>query len=445
MEWYWTLAVLFGSILTLMAVGFPVGIAFLGVNIIAAVIYFGGNGSFLTQIELGIGTLADNAFGSMANFALVPIPMFLLMGELFFHTGLANRMFSAVERLMGRVPARLSYVTVAGGTAFATLSGSSMGSTALLGTLMVPEMSKRGYKKTLSIGPILGTGGIAMLIPPSALAVLLGTLAELDIGALLIAGVVPGIMLAGMYVILIYTMAKLDPDAAPMYDVDVAPWSERAILFLRDVLPMISVVVGVIILIMVGWATPSEAAAFGCLGVVLLACLFRSISLKAIWKSLEGATRVTVVALLIIFGSATFSKTLAFSGGSSGLIAWVTGFDVDPMVMLGVMFLILLMLGMFMDQLSMMLLTVPIFFPLAATFGFDPIWFAVIVLLAMEISFTTPPFGLLLFVMQGVAPPGTKFWDICVAAIPFMACSMLLVLLIVLFPEIATWLPSVSR
>lgn len=445
MEWYWTLSIFFGSILGLMIIGFPVGVAFLAVNIVAAMVYFGGNGSLLLQLERGVGTLAGNAFGSMANFALVPIPMFLLMGELFFHTGLANRMFNAIERLMGRVPARLSYVTVAGGTAFATLSGSSMGSTALMGTLMVPEMTKRGYKKRMSIGPILGTGGIAMLIPPSALAVLLGTLAELDIGALLIAGVVPGLILAVMYAVLIYVMAKLDPEAAPPYDVEMASWGERCILFLRDVVPMISVVVGVIILIMVGWATPSEAAAFGCLGVVFLSVVFRSLTLEALWKSLQGATRVTVVALLIIFGSATFSKTLAFSGGSAGLIDWVTSFDISAYTMLAAMFLILLLLGMFMDQLSMMLLTVPIFFPLALQYGFDPIWFGVITLLAMEISFTTPPFGLLLFVMQGVAPPGTKFSEICIAAIPFMACAMLLVFLIVAFPEIVTWLPSVSR
>jgi TRAP-type C4-dicarboxylate transport system permease large subunit len=151
------------------------------------------------------------------------------------------------------------------------------------------------------------------------------------------------------------------------------------------------------------------------------------------------------MALLIIFGSSTFSQILSFSGGSNGLIQWVTGFDVSPLIMLLVMFGILLILGMFMDQLSMMLLTVPIFFPLAQTFGFDLIWFGVIILLALEISFTTPPFGLLLFVMQGVAPPGTRFSEICLAAIPFMLCAMTLVALIVVFPEIATWLPSLSQ
>lgn len=444
MEWYWTLATLLGGILFLMIIGMPVAIAFITVNVIAAAYYLGGHGTFFEVIQRGVGVLTGNAFESMTTFALVPIPMFLLMGELFFHTGLANRMFNAVEKLMGRVPARLSYVTVAGGTAFATLSGSSMGSTALLGTLMVPEMTRRGYKKHMSIGPILGTGGLAMLIPPSALAVLLGTLAELDIGKLLVAGIVPGLILAVMYAVLIYVRAKIDPDAAPAYEIEYVPWSVRTRLFLVDVLPMVSIVIGVIFLIMYGVATPSEAAAFGGLGVLILAVIYRCLSWQATWRSLEGAGRVTIVALLIIFGSSTFSQILSFSGGSYGLIEWVTSFNVAPMVMLLIMFGILMILGMFMDQLSMMLLTVPIFFPLATSYHFDLIWFGVIILLALEISFTTPPFGLLLFVMQGVAPPGTKFSEICIAAIPFMLCAMTLVALLVIWPELALWLPNIA-
>jgi len=450
MEWYWALAILLSSILLLMALGTPVGIAFLGVNVVAAVYYFGGSGPFSVRVVNGIGTLAGNAFESMANFAIVPIPMFLLMGELFFHTGLAARMFNAVDKLMGKIPARLSFVTVAGGTAFATLSGSSMGSTALLGTLMVPEMSRRKYKKSMSIGPILGTGGLAMLIPPSALAVLLGTLAKIDIGRLLVAGITPGLILAAMYAVLIYVRARLDPDAAPVYEIESIPGLAKLRLFAVDVLPMISIVGMVIVLIMGGIATPSESAAFGGLGVVVLAFVYRCFSWRAMWKSLEGATRVTVLALLILFGSQTFSQILSFSGGSAGLIKWVTAFDVDPVTMLLLMFGILLILGMFMDQLAMMLLTVPIYFPIIATLDFGlplemkMIWFGVIMLLALEISFTTPPFGLLLFVMQGVAPPGTTFGEICLAAVPFMVCAMLLVALIIAFPGIATWLPFLS-
>jgi len=474
-SWYWLLAALLGAILVLMFVGIPVGIAFLIVCTVTAFLIYGRFGSFDGNLEAAVFQLTDNAFSNMANFAIVPIPMFLLMGELFFHTGLARRMFNAIEQLMGRVPARLSYVTVGGGTALATLSGSSMGATALLGTLMVPEMTARGYKKSMSIGPILGTGGLAMLIPPSALAVLLGTIAEIDIGKLLIAGIIPGIVLATLYVILIFVRATLDPEAAPAYDMEPVSWGERARLLVCDVMPMVSVIIMVIALIMFGVATPSEAAAYGCLGVIILAGCYLLLApllramfggpgesrqralaevrafvpdfARAFWHSMFGAARVTVVALLILLGSSLFSNVLAASGASVALIDWVTSFDVSAYIMLLMMLGILLLLGMFMDQLAMMLLTVPIFFPVVAglDFGMElavtQIWFGIIMLLAMEVSFTTPPFGLLLFVMQGVAPPGTRFSEICIAAIPFMACAMLLIALIIMFPGLAVWLP----
>ncbi len=479
MEWYWILALLLGSILLLMFVGLPVGVAFVLVCTVTAYLIYGRFGGFDVNLQAAIFQLTDNAFANLTIFAIVPIPMFLLMGELFFHTGLAKRMFNAVEKLMGRVPARLSYVTVAGGTALATLSGSSMGATALLGTLMVPEMTERGYKKSMSIGPILGTGGLAMLIPPSALAVLLGTIAEIDIGRLLIAGIVPGLILAVFYAVLIFVRVTLDPSSAPAYDVEEVSLMERVNLLLRDIVPMVSIIGMVVLLIMGGIATPSEAAAWGSVGVIVLAvgylfvaplirALFaggatdrRRAALReaarfwpefgvAMWKSLWGAGRVTVIALFILLGSSLFSNVLAATGASVALIEWVTGFDVSGYTMLLMMFGILLLLGMFMDQLAMMLLTVPIFFPVLATLEFGPelaemsvrqVWFGVIMLLAMEISFTTPPFGLLLFVMQGVAPPGTRFSEICLAAIPFMMCAMALVALIIAFPGIAVWLP----
>ena len=445
MEWFEALFFLLGMILFFMFLGVPVALAFLAANLIGAVYFMGGSGPLGVQMTRGIGQLANNAIPTITSFNLMPVPMFLLMGEIFFFTGLANRMFTAVDKLMGKLPARLSFVTVAGGTAFATLSGSSMGSTALLGSLMVPEMQKRGYKKHMAIGPILGTGGLAMLIPPSALAVLLGTLAELDIGALLIAGILPGLILACMYAVMILFMALFDPSAAPAYEVESISIQEKLKLCLFDILPMVSVVIGVILVIMFGIATPSESAAFGCLGVTLLAALYRSLTWDGIFKSVMGALRVTTMALLIIFGSATFSALLAFSGASSGLINWATQFSLNPTTMLLIMFAILLVLGMFMDQLSMMLLTVPIFFPLAMTLGFDLIWFGVIILLALEISFTTPPFGLLLFVMKGVSPPDTKMRDIYTAAFPYIGCAMLLVVMLIFVPGIATWLPSLGK
>ena len=434
MAWYEALALLIGGVMLLMALGMPVALAFLAANILGAWVFMGG--------ERGIVALLNNGWGALTKFALVPIPLFLLMGEIFFHTGLGRRMFTAIDQLLGKLPGRLSYVTVLGGTGFATLSGSSMGSTALLGSLMVPEMTQRGYKKHMAIGPILGTGGLAIIIPPSALAVLLATLAQIDVGALLIAGVVPGVILAGLYIATIYLQTRLDPQAAPAYEVTPLSIRDKLTLLLRDVAPMLGLMAAIIAMMINGVVTPSEAAAFGALGVLALAALYRCLTLDALRRSLRGALRVTLMAYLIVFGSATFSQLLAFSGASRGLIIWATSFDLDPVAMLLVMFGVLLILGMFMEQISIMLLTVPIFFPLALSLSFDPIWFGLIMLLALEISFTTPPFGLLLFVMKGVAPADTTMREIYRAAMPFIMCSLILVALLIMFPALATWLPS---
>ncbi|WP_223422603.1 TRAP transporter large permease [Tateyamaria pelophila] len=434
MEWYEALGLLVGAIMFLMAMGMPVALAFLAANILGAWIFMGG--------ERGVSQLLNNGLGALTKYALVPIPLFLLMGEIFFHTGLGGRMFTAIDKLLGRLPGRLSYVTVLGGTAFSTLSGSSMGSTALLGSLMVPEMNKRGYKPHMSIGPILGTGGLAIIIPPSALAVLLATLAQIDVAGLLIAGVIPGLILAGFYIATIWIQTKIDPDAAPAYDVEPMTFVQKISLLVREVVPMVGVMVVIVVLMIRGFVTPSEAAAFGALGVLILAAAFRCLTIDAMKKSIIGAMRVTLMAYLIVFGSATFSQLLAFSGASRGLVNWATSFDLAPLAMLLVMFAVLLVLGMFMEQISMMLLTVPIFFPLAVTLGFDPIWFGLIMLLALEISFTTPPFGLLLFVMKGVSPKGTTMRVIYTSAFPFIGCSLLLVALLIAFPQLALWLPS---
>lgn len=437
MEWYSAIALLFALIIGMMLLGMPVAIAFLASNIIGAYIFIGG--------EIGVSQMLRNGFGAMTNFSLVPIPMFLLMGELFYHTGLGQRMFNAIDKLFGNIPGRLAYVTVAGGTGFAALSGSSMGSTALLGSLMVPEMMKRGYNKYLSIGPILGTGGLAVIIPPSALAVLLATLGQTDVAALLIAGIIPGLILTTMYFTLIYTWTKLDPSAAPGYIAETVTLGEKLMLVIKDILPLVSAIILTIGVMVTGWATPTEAAAIGCVAVIVLAIAYRCLTIKGFIASVSGALRVTVMAFLIIFGSATFSQILAFSGASSGLINWATGFETAPIVMLLLMMAVLLFLGCFMDQLSMMLLTAPIYFPLAQTLGFDLTWFGLIMLLTLEIGFTTPPFGLLLFVMKGVAPPGTTMKDIYLAATPFIVCVFTLIALIIIFPPLATWLPSVAN
>lgn len=434
MEWYWALAFLLGMVVVFMIAGMPIALTFLGANIVGAWFFMGGGN--------GIIQILSNGFGSLSSFSLVPIPLFLLMGELFFRTGLGMRMFNAIDMLLGKVPGRLSYVTVIGGTGFATVSGSSMGSTALLGSVLVPEMVRRGYKKHMAIGPILGTGGLAIIIPPSALSVLLATLAKIDVGALLVAGIIPGLLLALLYLITVWIQTRLDPSAAPSYDVPAVSWSTKLRVLLTDVVPMVAVMAFLVTMLLMGWATPSESAAFGALAVIVLGLIYRCLSWEAWRLSVMGSLKVTLMAFLIVFGSATFSQLLAFSGASSGLIQWSTSFDFSPIYMLLAIFMVLLVLGTFMEQISIMMLTVPFFFPLAQSLGFDLIWFGIVVLLALEISFSTPPLGLLLFVMKGVAPAGTTMREIYLAAIPYILCSMLLVAILILFPPLATWLPS---
>lgn len=437
MVWYESALLMIGGLLFLMFFGMPVAIAFLAINIVGVYIFMGG--------MIGIDQLVANASTSVTSFALVPVPLFLIMGELLFHTGLAIRVFDALDKCFGGIKGRLSYLTVGGGTIFATLSGSSMANTAMLGTTLMPDMIKRGYKPHMIMGPILATGGLAMIIPPSSLAVLLGSLARIDVGALLIAGLVPGLLLAALFIATIRIQIALDPDAAPGYAAERASLSEIMRAVLVDVMPMGIVVFAVVGLILLGWATPTESAAFGALSVVVLAACYRTLSWQAVVRSLTGTLKVSAMMLMIIVGSTTFSQILAFSGASSGLISFATSFELNAYLVLAVMFLVLLLLGMFMDQLSIMMLTLPIFMPLVGLYGFDQIWFGVVMLLALELSLATPPFGLLLFVMVGVSPRGTTIGQVARAALPYIACTLLLVVLLALFPQLALWLPGLIR
>ncbi len=436
MAWYAAGGLMVGGVLVLMGLGLPVALAFLAINVLGAVLFLGG--------MAGIDQLIANATDSVTSFSLVPVPLFVLMGELLFQSGLAMRVFDALDKCLGRARGRLSYMTVAGGTLFATLSGSSMANTAMLGTTLMPEMTRRGYKDALVMGPILATGSLAMIIPPSSLAVLLGSLARIDVGALLIAGVLPGLLLAGLFVLTIRLLIAFDPDAAPSYAAEAAPWGEILRAIARDILPMGLVIFSVIGLILLGWATPTESAAFGVLSVLLLAVLYRRLDLQVLVKSLRGTLSVSAMMLTIIIGSTTFAQLLAFSGASRGIIAWATGFEVDGHVMLFFMLVVLLLMGMFMDQLSIMMLTLPIFMPLIAHFGFDAVWFGVFMLVALELSLVTPPFGLLLFVMLGVAPRGTTLGQVARSVLPYIACTFVLLGLLVLFPQLATWLPGLE-
>ena len=325
---------------------------------------------------------------------------------------------------------------------FASLSGSSIANTAVLGRVLLPEMVRLGYHPTVSVGPILGIGGVAMLIPPSALAVLLGSLAGISISQLLIAGILPGLLLAALYFAYVVSACAIRPSLAPAEPVERLPLRVRLRPLVRDVLPLMVIVVVVVGSILAGYATPSESAALGCVATAAVAAAYRRLSLRALREALMGAVRTSALILIIISGSITFSQILSFSGASRSLIQMVTEQGFEPLVLVAAMLLVALLMGMLMDQLSIMLITLPFFMPLIAQAQIDPVWFGVMMLVALEVGLITPPFGLLLFIMQSVAPPSISMRAILLSITPFLALELIGLALIFAFPAIALWLPS---
>lgn len=435
MPWIEASILLFGGLMALMVLGLPVAFAFLAINIVGAAIFLGG--------EVGLVQFSRNAVQSITSFALTPIPFFVLMGEVLFHSGVAMKAIDAFAVLIRRVPGRLSVIAIVAGTVFSAISGSTIATTALLGSLMLPTMLARGYHPKMAMGPIMGIGGVDMLIPPSALTVLLGSLAGISITGLLIGGVVPGLMLSAIFVGYIVLRSILDPSLAPAEPLEKTPgFAERWLPFLIYVLPLLSIFGLVVGAMSAGWATPTEAAGIGAAGTILAALLYGRLSTANLMKALLGTVAISGTILFIIIGATTFSQVLSFSGVANGIIGLIMGHGLSPMTVLIGMILILLLFGCFVDQVSMMLITLPFFMPLVQQLGIDPIWFGIIFLICMQLGLLTPPFGLLLFTMKSVAPASVTLKEIYWAATPYVLFGLLILILIVLFPPLATWLPG---
>ncbi len=436
MEWWLVLLLLIGGAVFLIFMGLPVGISFLFTNLIGTMIFMGG----LSGFKLLILNLEE----SLTSFSLLTVPMFILMGEVMFHSKMALRAIDALDYWIGRVPGRLGLLAVAAGTIFAATSGSTLANTSMLGSVLIPEMERRGYKSTMTVGPILGSGALAMLIPPSILAVILATLVEVSVGGMLIAGILPGLVLASLYAIYIIFRCWIQPEIAPPYDIPSVSLIKKMKDTALYVLPLgliIFLVVGVIFL---GMATPSEAAAMGAIGSILLSAVYRQMNWKVFKKCLLGTIKLTTTMFIIIMASMIFSQILAFSGASSGLIQAVVKLKMSPILVLISMQVILLFLGCFMDNLSIAVIAVPIYMPAIKALGFNPLWVAAMVLINMDMGNLTPPFGLQLFVMKGMQPD-TPMADIIRSSFPFLLCEAATLILIMIFPDIALFLPGLMH
>ncbi|HNQ47133.1 MAG TPA: TRAP transporter large permease subunit [Syntrophorhabdus sp.] len=434
MEWYSIMSLLFGGMVLLLLTGIPIAFAFLIVNMVAAYFFLGG--------VPGLIGVVTGVFTSITTFTLLPVPFFILMGELIFHSGLGLDAVNVLDKWLGKLRGRLSILAIIMGVIIGALSGSTIATCALLGTILLPDMLKRGYSKHMSLGPLMGVGTVDALIPPNALTVVLASLAMIDVGQLLIAGILPGIIMSGLYLIYVVAWAHIRPHEAPIYDVPHVPVKEKVMATVQYLLPLGFIIFMVIGLIFLGVATPTEAAATGTLGSFILALLYGRLNWDALKKSVVGTIKVTTMIFMIIIVSNTYGEILAFTGAASGMTSYITSLPIPPIAIVIGMLIVVLILGAFMETVAIMMITIPIYMAVVNAFGLNPIWFGVLMLIALETGLITPPFGVTLFVMKGVAPPDVTMADIWRAIIPYVIIDILCIFIVLMMPSIATVVPN---
>lgn len=410
--------------------GIPIAFAFLVVSIVAAYFFLGGTPGLLG--------LATGVFTTITTFTLLPVPFFIFMGELIFHSGLGLNAVNVLDRWLGNIRGRLSILAVVMGVIIGALSGSTIATCALLGTILLPDMLKRGYSKNISLGPLMGCGTIDALIPPNNLTVILASLAGIDVGQLLIAGILPGIIIAFLSFLYVIVWCHFFPEAAPMYDVPRIPLKEKVIVTLKYLVPLGLIFFMVIGFIFLGLATPTEAAATGTLASFILTLIYRRLSWEVIKKSVLTTLKVSTMIFMIIIVASTYAQILAFTGAAAGMTSFIADVGIPPIVIIMGMIAVVLIMGCFMENISIMMITIPIFMPVVKGFGYDIIWFGILYLMAVETGLILPPFGITLFVMKGVAPDNINMGDIWKAAAPFVFINILCIGLIFAMPFLAT-------
>jgi tripartite ATP-independent transporter DctM subunit len=431
----WSVILVGGLSLLLAAflTGMPIFVAFLAINTAGILVVFG---------ERGFGLIANSIFDSATLVALSAIPLFILMGELLNRSGSVDLLFRSMDKLIGRVPGRQYVLTIILSVIFGALSGAAMAVAAMMSRSLYPTMIARGYDSKLSVGAILAGASLAPIIPPSVLVIVIATLADISVARLLIAGIGPGLVLAAAFLIYISIRVRFDPQLAPKETgTHVKTGLTEKLIALAQMLPFSIIIFLVIGLILLGIATPTESAATGVVGAMIVSAINRRLSPRVAYDALGSAAFITSMIIVIVASSNMFGQLLAITGSTGQLVRFVTGVTTDPYLLLFFMMLIVFVLCMFIDQIAIMLIIVPIMKPIVAALGFDPIWFWTLILLNLTVGGITPPFGYTMFAFKGGAP-GVLLSDIYAAVWPFVLLFTGVIVLIVIFPSIATYLPG---
>lgn len=420
----------FAIMLGMMAIGVHVAVAIFSAAAIGTLMYLG--------LPL-LYSFGDTLWGTLNDFLLTAIPLFILLGELLLRSGVTERMYSALSVWLSRMPGGLLHTNIGASTVFAAMSGSSVATAATIGTVALPALSNRGYNERLSLGTLAAGATLGILIPPSINMIIYGAITNTSIGKLFIAGIVPGLMLAGAFMLTIMAFSLLRPGVAGEKEPRV-PLAQR-LRSLVDLIPPAFVFAIVIGSIYSGWATPTEAAALGVIAALVLAAINRKLTLTMLHECFLSMARTTAMILLIISAAFFMNYIVGILGIPFALTNWVADLGLTPLGLILALIVFYLVLGCFLETLSMMIATVPIVVPMVVQFGFDPVWFGIFLVIMMEISLITPPVGMNLYVVQGVRGKG-PITDVMIGSLPFLAIMLAFVLLIILWPEMVLWLPN---
>ena len=421
--------VLLVALFGLLGMGIWVAVSLMGVGMIAMALF--------TNSPTG-KVLATTVWGGSTSWTLTALPMFIWMGELLFHTRLADNLFRGLAPWVASLPGRLMHVNVFGCAIFAAVSGSSPATCATIGRMTYPELKKRGYDEQMSLGSLAGSGTLGLLIPPSIIMIVYGVAAEVSIPKLFIAGVIPGILLSLLFSTYIVIWALLHPEKTPPPE-RAATLMER-IAAARYVIPVVLLIIAVLGSIYTGVATATEAAVLGVVGTLILSCVLRSLTWEAFCSSVVGAFRTSCMIGLIIAGAAFLTVSIAFTGLPRLLAAWVIGLDLSKGMLIAALTVIYLIMGCFVDGISIVVLTASVFLPTIRAAGIDMVWFGVFLVLVSEMACVTPPVGFNLFVIQNLS--GRSIGWTARAALPFFFLMVAMVAILTAWPVLATWLPS---
>ena len=410
------------------------------VGFVMAIVGFSGFG-LLISWDASLSLLARDFFSVFSSYNLTVIPLFVFMGQVAHHSGISGRLFNTAHKFLGHLPGGLAIATIGACAGFSAICGSTSATAATMASVALPQMKKYNYDPALATGVVAAGGSLGILIPPSTIFIIYGIMTEQSIGKLFMAGVLPGILLTLLFILTIVIWTRLRPDICEK--APKAAWKER-FASLTGVIETFILFVLVMGGLFMGFFTPTEAAAVGAFGTLLIALIGRNLSWRGLIRSLDETTRVSCMIFVIVAGATVFGHFLAVTGIPANIGTWVSELALPPPVIIGLIILVYLVLGCLMDSLAMIMLTIPIFFPVVTTLGYDPIWFGVIIVLVTEMGVITPPVGINVYVVAGVARD-VPLHIIFKGATHLLMALLVTAILLILFPQIATYLPSLMK